>query len=897
MYRIKNKKNGAILLFASTALLAVGCSGKTADTTPTSLARKGAKAVGSAAGKTGSGDQMIDPITGKPVVIDPITGLPMAIDPKTGKPISSCVVTDKTPPSAYSENCASCHGATGEKGSAPALAGKVGAGKTISLESLQKAVRSGKSGMPSFSESALSASALSQIASYLENTKNTDCTPNPMINQGNNGNMQTGDLHSSCEIPAPKNALSAQARLLTNYQIQTELIRITGEATSIGELLPGGVTNKFELTDDLELNIDKYEDLYKETLKLSGQYLGKVGYATGDFGWYKGLRHSAKVLSSAPEIDGNIEDIWSSASWVTLGSSLYAPPSSRADLSAIVGALETNTSIVFAVKVLDEQRSASAAEVYNQDSVELFLGSGATPAYPGSASQLSFKPGATPGSYTNLSSGKSLPSLKYATVSTNTGYSFEIEVSKSDLGISKLADLKLDIHVNDADASNIRESKLTWFSTTDDLWQTPSKFGSATVFLDGRSKNFSKCATEGECLSAFVSKMGRGLFRYGLSSAEINRVVNGVASASGKEKFQQAFLSLVMSPQFLFQKDIPTQAATTSSATKESILEKVAFMLTGRGTDEVSMFSLQTPLSQDNAFHVKRMVSSSEGYEKIVLALQSQYRVGDLKTLVKSGYPDFNSATAEALLSQFQMMLGQAISGDTADFRTLLSSTSYPINSVVDSTYGLNVTHTDFRTTKVDETKYSGVLTTGAYLTQNATPDDSSPVFRGVHILEDFMCYHIGPPPPGAASKVLPPKAENTVRQNFEGSTQGTCAGCHNYINPVGFTFDNFDGVGKFRTMLKGKAIDTTASLVAPLAFLGSFGNGVELSKKLSASNRFHQCFTTQIFSQMMGTKEKTLASCAVLKTGGMEAKEKYNFTQLVLKLMSTDEFTLRKFN
>jgi Protein of unknown function (DUF1588)/Carbohydrate family 9 binding domain-like len=706
-----------------------------------------------------------------------------------------------------------------------------------------------------------------------------------------NLSTEKGDLYDTCENVSPGNALISQTRRLTNKQIQTELQRITGENTNIGATLIGGINSKFEESSSLEINSETFEDLYNESLKLLDKKLSKTDYSKGDFGWLRGLRHNPKPGSISIEVDGKIEDDWARASWVGLESNIQGIVSSRTDLSAITGMVEKSQSVVFAVRVIDNKISTSAPENYNQDSVELYLASG-TPNYNSNATQLIFRVGMQQGSYKNVVIGKDIPSLKFAHISTENGYNFEIEVAKSDLGISSLADLRLDVHVNDADETNTRKTKLAWNATEDNLWKTPENFGTAQNFLGGMQRFYVKCNNEEECLNAFIPRFAKQAFRASISSDSTQKMLSAVTNSAGNEKFKQLSLGMLLSAEFLFQKDTLPQGV--NKVTKESALEKLSFSLTDQGTDSVSLFNIDSSLAQDKFFHVKRFVSSLEGKETITSKLQGIIGIGTLKDLVKTGYPNFTPAIADALNEQFKIMLSNAFVSENADFRTLLTSSVYPINSVVAGTYDQSVTHADFRNIKLDELKYSGILTSGAYLTQNGAPDDSSPVFRGVHALKDIMCYHLNPAP--ANIMLSKPDANKTVRQNFENSTSGGgCAGCHNYINPVGFSLDNFDGVGKFRTMLKGKPIDTNSTLTGNLAFLGTFSNGAELSRKLGASTRYRQCFTKHIFTQLIGTTEKIVNSCAVLKTESLPEGEKYNLVNLILSLIGTEEYVVRK--
>jgi hypothetical protein len=144
----------------------------------------------------------------------------------------------------------------------------------------------------------------------------------------------------------------------------------------------------------------------------------------------------------------------------------------------------------------------------------------------------------------------------------------------------------------------------------------------------------------------------------------------------------------------------------------------------------------------------------------------------------------------------------------------------------------------------------AGLLTLGAFLARHSHMDESFPIGRGVFVLEELMCRTPGrppanvPPPPAASER-----PQSTTRDRFaEHSSDPVCAGCHQIIDPIGFLFEHYDPVGRFRTSEMGKPI-VAAGTVRGLGDLdGEHRSAVDFSKRLARSQDFKRCVAQQLF-------------------------------------------------
>ncbi len=153
-----------------------------------------------------------------------------------------------------------------------------------------------------------------------------------------------------------------------------------------------------------------------------------------------------------------------------------------------------------------------------------------------------------------------------------------------------------------------------------------------------------------------------------------------------------------------------------------------------------------------------------------------------------------------------------------------------------------------------------GLLTQAAFLTGHSSASTrTSPILRGVFVLDRLACQKIPPPPPGAEmmEPEAPPATELlTTREYFEWKTSmATCGVCHKRINPAGFAFESFDAIGALRSTENGAPIDPTGSVTLGQDELG-FENTVEFVDGLAELAQTRVCYAQHWLRYAYGRAE-----------------------------------------
>ncbi len=149
-----------------------------------------------------------------------------------------------------------------------------------------------------------------------------------------------------------------------------------------------------------------------------------------------------------------------------------------------------------------------------------------------------------------------------------------------------------------------------------------------------------------------------------------------------------------------------------------------------------------------------------------------------------------------------------------------------------------------------------GILNQAAFLATYAQAHESHPVFRGVAIAQRVTCMGLDSPA-SFNIQVVPPLPDPTLttRERYsEHSTNEICAGCHKIIDPFGFSFEHYDGMGQYRELDNGKNVDSVVTVATGRDFDGPYADSNQLAEALARSTTVRECFARYMFRASAGT-------------------------------------------
>lgn len=217
-------------------------------------------------------------------------------------------------------------------------------------------------------------------------------------------------------------------------------------------------------------------------------------------------------------------------------------------------------------------------------------------------------------------------------------------------------------------------------------------------------------------------------------------------------------------------------------------------------------------------------------------------------------FPTFDPALRDAMGGETSRFFDEFFRQPVPAINILTADFTY-VNARLATHYGITPpAGTDYARVSLANTTRRGMLMQGSILTVTSHPTRTSPVARGVWVLSRLLCSQ--PPPPPANVPKLPETAPGvdpmmTMRQRMAAHRAlATCGACHNTIDPIGLGFENFDGIGRFRTTDGGKPIDSAGELPDGTMFSGP----TELAAILTKPERgFEGCMAQQMLTYMVG--------------------------------------------
>jgi hypothetical protein len=201
------------------------------------------------------------------------------------------------------------------------------------------------------------------------------------------------------------------------------------------------------------------------------------------------------------------------------------------------------------------------------------------------------------------------------------------------------------------------------------------------------------------------------------------------------------------------------------------------------------------------------------------------------------------------------------------------------------------------RRVKLENPNRGGILGMPATLAATSFPTRTSPVRRGVWVLEQILGEHVPPPPPNvpALDKQEPKRVEGlTLRQRTELHTKDpVCANCHRTLDPIGFGLENFDAIGRWRDQNEaGVAIDSAGKLPTGAAFT----NPAELKRLLAGREAdLARNLTERFMAYALGRQLEGYDEVVIDQLMDRIAEDEYRVRTILTEVIASYLFTHRR--
>jgi hypothetical protein len=406
------------------------------------------------------------------------------------------------------------------------------------------------------------------------------------------------------------------------------------------------------------------------------------------------------------------------------------------------------------------------------------------------------------------------------------------------------------------------------------------------------------------CVRQFIAAFTARAWRRPVADTEVDALLalaKDIAGqlADGAQGIKFMLAAVLQSPHFLFRVDIGEMGPDTYRYSNWEMASRLSFLLLDAPPDQAlrtaaAKGDLTSP--ENIRAHAQRLLDDPRARTTLVRFFRDFMNLAHLDGLDKlpEKFPQITATLGPSMRVQMERMFEENVFERQGDFRDILTTRDTYLNEDLARVYGIDgISGLDWvPITLPDDGRRPGILTAPGFLALNAHKSQTSPTHRGRFIRVNLFCQDIPPPPPGI-NTTLPepdPNIPTTLRQRLdEHRTNPQCAGCHDRMDPIGFTFESYDAIGAYRDAEEnGLAVDTKATID------GVDVSGSEDAAALIASlPNVGACIARRFYehagAHLAGSSDEAAVETLVDDFVGRD----YSFQQLVLALVTNDGYRL----
>lgn len=408
------------------------------------------------------------------------------------------------------------------------------------------------------------------------------------------------------------------------------------------------------------------------------------------------------------------------------------------------------------------------------------------------------------------------------------------------------------------------------------------------------------CASgDASCVETELRTLALRVYRRPPSDAEVAGLVSFVDTAQANGDgvslgFRNAVMAMLMSPQFLYRSVPPTDASIDAGSVVRlddyAVATRLSYFLWG-STPDAELLDLAAAGALHNATTLReqfdRMLADPKSdalYEDFVV---QWLQLGKLQAVLPSAeaFPSFGEDLREAMADEVRLFFTGMRDRDASVLEFMAGNKSYANEALAELYEVDGVEGAQMVPVTLDPDRRAGVLTMPAVLTMTSDPDRTNVVKRGVWLAETMLC--LGPPPPPDDIAPLPdPQPNETERERLDRHrADPACASCHVLIDPLGFSLQGYDGLGRWRTEVDGLPVDNLGELPDGTTFAGA----VELAS--ATQEQFGNCISQKMMTFALGRAMESDDTCRLEDIASRSATAEASFDEFLWTVVTSDAF------
>ncbi|MCH9684702.1 MAG: DUF1592 domain-containing protein [Deltaproteobacteria bacterium] len=407
-----------------------------------------------------------------------------------------------------------------------------------------------------------------------------------------------------------------------------------------------------------------------------------------------------------------------------------------------------------------------------------------------------------------------------------------------------------------------------------------------------------------QCVQGFLADFGRQAYRRPLTADEMARwqaITVELADPDAWEGVRLAVAGMLQSPYFIYRVELGEPDPDDPELLRYTAFEmasRLSFLMWNTSPDDMLLDAAADGVldtADGLREHAERMLADPRASVAIQEFFAQYFDLSRLDGVTRDvdAYPMFAPSLPQSMRNEVKLLVDDFVFRRDADIRGIYGTHSTFVNEELAMLYGVDAPGASpiaFVPVELPEDgPRNGLLTLGAFLTMNAHETETSPTLRGKYVRERVLCQEVQPPPDDADTELDTDASEAvTLRERLEQHRDDpACSGCHGFIDPPGFLFENFDSLGSHRTEYPGgHDIDASGSLDGV-----ALANATELGPLLADDARVGKCVVTQLYRHAQGRLETEDEADILTDLDDRFESEGYRFKSLLMQLVTHEGF------
>jgi len=408
-----------------------------------------------------------------------------------------------------------------------------------------------------------------------------------------------------------------------------------------------------------------------------------------------------------------------------------------------------------------------------------------------------------------------------------------------------------------------------------------------------------------QAAEGFVRPFLRRAYRRGVTQEEVGRVMRLAKQAvddggSFEEGVRLALMATLISPHFIFRWELdgaPGNPKAIRSLNEFELASRLSFFIwSSQPDDRLLHLANQGQLRKNLKAEVSRMLKDQRAFSLVENFAGQWLELRNLNVYRpdRKLFPSYTPELRDDMRRETELFFGHVMRGNRNVLELISADYSF-LNARLAKHYGIkNVNGSNFRQISLKGTGRGGVLGHASVLTITSDPNRTSPVKRGKYVLENILGTPPPPPPPDVPELEVVGANTGTLReQMIKHRTNAVCASCHEKMDPIGFAFEHFDAIGRYRTQDNGQPINAAGKLDSG----ESFKNAADLREILADEKRnlVARCLTEKMLTYALGRGleyyDKRTVDAIVQRLG----KNGYKFNDLIGGIVTSLPFDMKR--